>query len=480
MVIKKNEKSVSPVVFKNKKVLIVGLGMSNIAVIKYLAGKGLALLTVTDLKSKNELKESVKKVQEFFPNAHFVLGEHNINDFLCADIVIRSPSILPNTRFIEKAIDAGVNVETDMSLFFKLAPTIKSMAFRERKTYKVLERSQLAGGAKGPYIIGITGTKGKTTTATFLAKVIVEQGFHTILAGNMGIPIMAKLEMVRPETWVVIELSSFMCGSLKRHKLSPKIAVYTNLFHDHLDKYKTFEEYKSDKKALFLNQNKTDIVLINKNDKGLQDFVQGIQSKILFFGAKDIPAHVVLKVKGPHYRNNIAAAFVLAKELNWNMNKVIASAESFIGLEHRMEQLDIINGIEFINNSAATNPGAFLADIQMIAQQKKSIFLLTGGSDKNLDFNKMADFINNTGLIKGAVLFKGSGTDRLREYLDPIKIICVCNNMPEAFAEIVKSVVRGSVVILNPGCASFGMFKNEFDRGEQFKKQVEKLKHKHK
>ena len=447
------KESIGPIIFKNKKVLIVGLGMSNIVVTKYLADKELALLRITDLKSENELKESIKKAQEFFPSAHFTLGKHNMNDFLCSDIIVRSPSILPNTHFIQKAIDAGVDVETDMSLFFKLDPTTN--------------------------IIGVTGTKGKTTTATFLAKVIAEQGFHTILAGNMGIPIMTVLEQVRPETWAVIELSSFACGSLRRHKLSPKIAVYTNLFHDHLDKYKTFGDYKDDKKALFINQNKSGIVLINKNDKGLQDFVKQIKSKILFFGTEDVPADVILKIKSPHFRSNIAAAFVLARRMNWDMDKVIKSAQDFDGLEHRMEQLGIIKGIEFINNSAATNPGAFLADIQVIVQQKKPIFLLAGGSDKNLDFNEMTNFINNTELIRGIVLFNGNGTDKLRQYLDPVKIICVCDNMPKAFAEIMNNVVKGSIVVLNPGCASFGVFKDEFDRGEQFKKQVEKLKQKY-
>jgi len=220
-------------------------------------------------------------------------------------------------------------------------------------------------------------------------------------------------------------------------------------------------------------------VLINKNDKGLQDFIKQIKSKILFFKSKDVPTDTILKIKSPHFRNNVAAAFVLAKQMNWDINKVIKSAQDFTGLEHRMEQLGIINGIEFINNSAATNPGAFLADIQVIVQQNKPIFLLAGGSDKKLDFNEMINFINNTELIKGVVLFKGSATDKLHERLARTKVISVCDNMPEAFTKIMENAVKESVVALNPGCASFGVFENEFDRGEQFKKQVEKLKHKY-
>lgn len=440
----------SLITFKNKKILIVGLGISNIAVIKYLADKKLGLLTITDLKSKNELKENINTVKKIFPNAHFVLGKHNINDFISSDIVIRSPSIFLNNFFIKKAINAGVPVETDVSIFFKLISSSNT--------------------------IGVTGTKGKTTTSTFLYKVISDQGFDVVLAGNMGIPIMESLEKVGPKTWVVAELSSYMCASLGRYKISPKVAVYTNLFSDHLDKYKTFEDYKNDKKALFLNQKKSDILLINKNDKELKTFIDQAKSQVLFFSKENIPNNLTLQVKGPHYRDNIASAFVLAKKLNWNMNKVKKTAKDFAGLEHRMEYLGIINQIEFINNSAATNPGAFLADMQVIIKKSKPIFLLCGGSDKNLDFKKMADLINNADLIKGLVLFNGAGTNKLCKYLNSNKIIYICTSMPRAFKKIIKKAVKKSIVILNPGCASFGVFKNEFDRGEQFKEQVRKYK----
>lgn len=444
------KKLISPIVFKNKKVLIVGFSMSNIAVLKYLVGKELALLTITDLKSENELKESVKRAQEFFPNARFVLGKHKTNDFLEADLIIRNPSVSVKSPFIKKAVDAGIAVETDVSLFFKLVPTTN--------------------------IIGVTGTKGKTTTATFLAKMLSDQGFPTILAGNMGIPVMGEIDKVKKDSWICLELSSFMVESLERHKIGPRIAVYTSLFPDHLNTYKTYEDYKNSKKGLFLHQKKTDITFINRHDANLKSFVPEIPSQVLFFGYEDIPPVVNLKPEGIHYRNNIAAAFVLAKKLKLDMKKLKKTAEDFIGVEHRMEHLGIVNEVELINNSASTNPGSFLADAEIIIKKGKPVYLLAGGSDKKLDFSKMIKFINDTANIRGVVLFQGQGTDRLRKGLSPTKILGICNNMPQAFAKIMKSATKGSIVFLNPGCASFGVFKDEFDRGKQFKKEVEKLK----
>lgn len=436
--------------FKNKKILIVGLGISNVAVAKYLADKKIVSLTITDLKKEEELREDICQIKKIFPAVRFVLSQHQIKDFLEADLIIRNPSVPIESPFIKKAIDAGVTVETDVSLFFKLAPTTN--------------------------IIGVTGTKGKTTTATFLAQMLADQGFHTVLAGNMGIPMMGEIDKVAKDTWVCLELSSFMVESLGYHKISPRIAVYTNLFPDHLDKYKNFKAYKNSKKGLFLHQKKTDITLINRHDVNLKDYLREIPAQVLFFGHEDIPSDLNLKLEGIHYRNDIAAAFVLAKKLKLNMEKVKETAENFCGVEHRMEALGTINEFEFINNSASTNPGSFLADIRVMVKKRKPVFLLAGGSDKNLDFSKMVNFINEAKNVKGIVLFQGQGTDRLSKGLNPVKILGIYNSMPRAFAKIMKNATRGSIVALSPGCASFGVFNDEFDRGAQFKKEVEKLK----
>lgn len=436
--------------FKDKHVLIVGLGISNVAVAKYLADKKLASMTITDLKPEAELREAVTEIRKNFSQAKFVLGKHKEKDFLNADLIIRNPSVPIHAPLLKRAIEAGILVETDISLFFKLSPSKN--------------------------IIGVTGTKGKTTTATFLAKMLEDRGLDTVLAGNMGIPVMGKLNEVGPESWVVLELSSVMVESLDRHKISPKIAVYTNLFPDHLNQYKTFETYKNSKKGLFRHQKKADITLLNKDDKDLSEFVPEIPSRRIFYGSNALPKNIKLKLSGKHYRTNLAAAFALAKELGLDLQKLKKTAEEFSGVEHRMEHLGIINGIEFINNSAATNPGAFLADAQTLVRKNRPIFLLCGGSDKNLDLSLMAGFINRTSKIRGLALFKGEGTNRLVKMLKPRKILGIYNNMPEAFEKVTSKIGKGGLVFLNPGCASFGVFNNEFDRGNQFKEQVSKLK----
>jgi len=436
--------------FKDKRILIVGLGISNVAVVRYLADRGPQSVVITDLKPEEQLRERIDEVRKVFPAAGFVLGHHREEDFLNADLIIRSPSVPPDVPLIRKAVAAGVPIETDISLFFKLCLS--------------------------PNIIGVTGTKGKTTTATFLARMLEAQSLKAILAGNMGIPVFRELEKVQPDSWVVLELSSYMVESLAPHRSSPRVAVYTNLFPDHLDHYQTFAEYKNSKKALFKYQKADDLVLLNRESLALKEFTSEIKSRAVFYGASDIPEGVSLKLKGQHYRANLAAGFVLAKELGLDLAKVARAAEEFSGVEHRMEDLGWVGKIRFVNNSSATNPGAFLVDLKTLVDEGSSIFLLAGGSDKNLDFAPMAEVINRTPTVEGAVLFAGAGTERLIKLLEPAKVWGVFDGMSQAFEQIVAKAHRGGVVFLNPGCASFGVFENEFDRGAQFKNQVEKLR----
>ncbi|MCG2686216.1 UDP-N-acetylmuramoyl-L-alanine--D-glutamate ligase [Candidatus Parcubacteria bacterium] len=436
--------------FKGKRILIAGLGISNVEVVRYLAGRGLGSLVITDLKPEGQLRERGDEVRKVFPAAEFVLGRHREEDFLNADLIIRNPSVPLDAPPIRKAVAAGVPVETDISLFFKLCPS--------------------------PNIIGVTGTKGKTTTATFLARMLEAQGFSVILAGNMGIPAFRELEKVRPDGWVVLELSSYMVESLVPHRVSPHIAVYTNIFPDHLDHYPTLAQYKNSKKALFKYQRANDLVLLNRESPALKEFVPEIKSRVVFYGADDVPEEVSLKLKGQHYRANLAAGFVLAGELGLDLVGVARTAEEFSGVEHRMEDLGWVGEIRFVNNSAATNPGAFLADLKTVVGEGPPIFLLAGGSDKNLDFAPMAEVINQTPTIEGVVLFAGAGTKRLVQLIEPEKVWGVFDNLPQAFEQIVARARRGGVVFLNPGCASFGVFEDEVDRGAQFKNQVEKLK----
>ncbi len=436
--------------FKNKKILIVGLGISNVSFIRFLADKEILELIVTDLKPAETLVENVNSVKEIFPNAKFVLGSHDEKDFDLADLIVVSPSIPRTAPLIKKAIESGKNVESDISLFFKLCPSKN--------------------------IVGITGTKGKTSTAHFLYEALLEQELSAVLAGNMGIPVFDVIDNINKKSWVVMELSSYMVESLDRHKISPKYSIYTNIFPDHLNTYKSFESYKNAKKGLFLHQKQNDVTFINSDDKELMLWKAEIPSKTIFYSNKTLPKNFSPKIKGAHYRTNYGAIYELFKNVNLDLKKLKNTVENFSGVEHRMEYLGKIDGIEYYNNSAATNPGAFLADLETLLKENKPLFLLAGGATKNLDLLEMAKKINKEANVKKVALFQGKSTDELKELISRKKVLGTFGAMQEAFDAINKVASKNGIIALNPGCASFGVFTNEFDRGNQFKAQVELLK----
>lgn len=433
----------------DKRILIHGVGMSNVAVVKYLLDAGAKNITVTDLKNPIEVGKQLKEIEKLCSNVRFVLGRHEEKDFTNCDLIVRNPSIPLNNPLLQKALNKGVLVETDVSLFFKLSPTRN--------------------------IIGITGTKGKTTTATFLTKVLKDQGYDVVMAGNMGIPVMDLLKSVTSNTWCVLELSSFMVESLSFHKISPHIAVFTSLFPDHLNSYKSFEEYVNSKKGLFQYQTGGDFTFINSTDKELLKFCMEVKALCVRYSYRDIPKNTQHSFKGKHYKNILGCGFALAKYLSLDVEKVKISVAAFDGVEHRMESMGVVGRIEFINNSAATNPGAFVADINEILKFGKPVYLLAGGADKKLDMSEISEIINESKLIKGVVLFQGIASDKLKESICKRKLLAVSDSMSDAFGKIVRIAEKGdrdSFVFLNPGCASFGVFENEFDRGTQFKQAV--------
>lgn len=437
--------------FENKSILIHGLSISNIEVIKYLKDKNIKKLTITDLKDENELAELAEEAKEIFPKAELILGEHREEDFTSCDLIIRNTSIPLSSKYLKLASEKGIPIETDISLFMKLSPSKN--------------------------IIGITGTKGKTTTTFLIYEMLKDQGLNVITGGNNQIPIMGELTKVKKDTWIVIEFSSWMIESIDVYKISPRVAVYTNLLVDHINYYKTVEDYHKSKEGLFKYQTKNDLLLINAEDKKLENYTKNAKAKIIKYKKEDLPSDITLKLKGEHYRSNAAAAYVLAKELNLDLDKIENTLKNFNGVEHRMEYLGEHNNITFINNTTATNPDSFIADLKTVVKEEKSIYLLCGGADKNLDFKEMISLINNTKLVEKIALFKGEATDKLIQDVDKDKILGVFDNMSDAFKEIVKSVStdKESIVFLNPGCASFGVFKNEFDRGEQFRKKYLQL-----
>jgi len=402
--------------FKDKKVTIMGLGLhgGGVGSARFFAQAGAKVL-VTDLKKEQELKESISKLKEF-KNIEYVLGQHRIEDFKKTDLIIKNPAVPDNSRHLEVARENKIPVDTDLGIFFELCPA---------------------------QIIGITGSKGKSTTASLCAEVLKKKYASVILAGNIRISVLDVLPNIKESSLVVLELSSWQLEGLKQHKKSPHIAIITNIYKEHLDRYKNFEEYAEAKKIIFKFQNKNDILTINKK---LRNLAKDIKSKLkLFDGTSQEAARIIGEI------------YEISEK---DIEKAI---KGFRGLEGRLEFVKEIDQVKYYNDTCATHPEAVIYGLNRF----NNVVLIAGGTDKNLDFAKLNKVLNQK--IKALILLPGTASAKIKTYKKTIK----AENMAQAVLEARKIAKPGDVVLLSPGCASFGLFKHEFDRGEQFKKYVQ-------
>lgn len=458
---------------KNKKITVMGLGLhgGGIGTVRFLHEAG-AKLTVTDMKSKEELLPSLKKLEDL-ENIEYVFGQHRPEDFSKADMVIKTPAAHWNNKYVQMALEKNIPVEIDASLFFKLC---------------------------SKPIIGITGTRGKTTTASLIYEILKADGKNPIKVGIGQISVLDKLKELKKDSIVVFELSSWRLSALKRCKLSPKIAVITNIFPDHLNYYKTMDEYIADKKNIFLNQKKGDVCVLNNDNKIVNDFEADIKSEIVRFSMRKIASGKAvyiddeeihlnngiddkkiinineIKLKGRHNLSNILAAIGAAEALNIEIDSIKKAITEFSGLPHRLEFVKEIGGVKYYNDTTATSPEGAISGINSFDEP---IILIAGGADKKLDMSMFANVINEK--TKKAILLKGEATEKIIAVLRKIspqseKKFEIVDSMEKA-VEFAKNLAEtGDVVLLSPGAASFGLFLNEFNRGDKFKEAVNKLK----
>jgi UDP-N-acetylmuramoylalanine--D-glutamate ligase len=460
---------------KGKKITIMGLGTlgGGIGTVRFLHAAG-AKLTVTDLKSKEELKTSLEKISNL-KNIEYVLGKHRPEDFMETDMVIKNPAAPWDNKYIKLALEKKIPVEVDSSLFFKLC--------------------------KNP-IIGITGTKGKTTTASLLYNIFKEAGKNPIKIGVDQISVIDKLSELKKDNVVIFELSSWRLSALGKYKLSPQTAVFVNIYQDHLNYYKTMEKYILDKEYIFLNQKPNDICIINADSEVLAKIIPEIKSGVIRFSHKKInrgrgvyihdesifvndgidEKKVVdiskIKLKGEHNQDNIMAAVGAAYFQGIGVESIRRAILKFgKAPSQRLEFVREVGGVKYYNDTAATTPQSAIAGIRSF---EEPVILICGGSDKNLDMAELAQVIYSR--VKGVIFLKGEGTQKLISEIRKVasvkegKDFVVVGSMKKAL-EMAKTVAeKGDVVLLSPGTASFGLFKNEFDRGDKFVAEVKNLK----
>lgn len=461
--------------FKNKKITVFGLGLlgGGLGVVKFIAKHGAKKIIITDIKTKAELQRSIEKLKGL-KNVEFVLGYHRIEDFTKVDMVIKNPQIPWDNKYIKEALAKKIPVEMDSSLFFKLCDN---------------------------KIVGITGTKGKTTTSSMVFDLLKNSDKNPIMVGVGQESVLDKLEDLKKNSIVIFELSSWRLSALGRFGLSPQVAVFKNIFPDHLNYYKGMKEYIEDKENICKFQGVNDWCIFNGDDEIIKKISQKVRSQLLEFSFNrkndgrsvfyedgkifindgidilEIVNQEQLKKFNKHNVSNLLSAIGVAFSLGIEVEKIRKSVSKINPVKHRLEFVDEIKGIKYYNDSAATIPNAAMAAIESFDEP---IILIAGGSDKNLDFADFANLISQK--VKGIIFLKGNATDKLIEKLSKNtpdrehRRFEIFDSMDKAIEEATRVADKGDVVLLSPGAASFGLFENEFDRGDKFRNIVKKLK----
>ncbi len=431
--------------FKNKKILILGLGLNQggVGAAKFFAKQG-ALVLVTDLKSKEELQPSLEQLKEF-KNIEYVLGKHRNEDIDWADLIIRNPKLLPDNPFLKYAKEKNKQIEMDMGIFLQYV--------------------------KPEQIIGVTGTKGKSTTLSLIYEMLKASGKKVLYAGNIGKSVLDTVEYLKPNDLVVLELSSFQLEAFDEHQVSPKWVVITNIYPDHLDYYRSMEDYIQAKKVIAQYQTSKDFMFLWKNDKvtTTRDFLSGLKAKPIFYYKDDLPDNLSPTIKGSHNLNNIAAALAVAKTLGVNQRNALEAVKNFKGVEFRLQLIKEVDGIKIYNDSAATNP---IPAIEALKSFPNCI-LIAGGVDKGLEYKDFAYAIKK--YAKEVFFIDGTATDKIKKYLKDKKVKGTYQDLAELLRDVKKTAKTGDVIVFAPGATSFNFFQNEFDRGRKFNAAVEKV-----
>ena len=452
--------------FKGKKITVMGLGLlgRGIRDVAFLAKCG-ADLTVTDLKNSNDLKKSLNKLKKF-RNIEYVLGEHRLQDFENKDFILRAPNAPLDSIYLAHARKNKIPIEMDESLFAKLSDAI---------------------------LVGVTGTRGKTTTTTLIYEILKKyegkylsrldmQIGKVYLAGNIldtaTLPLVSK---IKKNDICVLELSSWQLQGFAENMISPRVAVFTNFMKDHLNYYKgDMDLYWKDKSAIFKFQSDKDFLFVSESvGKIIKDRKEKVKSNFNIVKSK-IPHGWKLKVLGEHNLRNISLAVAVAKSLGVSDSIIKKVVESFSGVSGRMELLGKKKGILFYNDTTSTTPDALGVALKTLGEKysKGKIVLIAGGADKELDYGSLPKIFKE--FVKGVVLFKGVASDKILTSLQKSGLLNLVvqkeiASMKVAFQKALEIAKRGDVVLLSPGAASFGIFKNEFDRGGQFLKLYKNL-----
>jgi len=438
--------------FKDKKITVMGLGLlgRGIGDAIFLAQCG-AKLTITDLKTKEQLKESLKKLAKF-KNIEYVLGEHRLEDFKDKDLILKSAKVPLDSIYIREAQKNNIPVEMSTALFVKL--------------------SNLP-------VIGVTGTRGKSTTTHLLEHIFNVAGKKFILGGNVrGVSTLSMLPKAKNADYVLLELDSWQLQGFRKNKTSPHVAVFTTFYPDHMSYYgNDMKKYFIDKASIFKYQKKNDFLITGEQVMSFIKKWEGeIKSKIITLKS-NLPKGWKIKIPGEHNIHNASLAIEVARRLGIKDVTIKKAVASFGGVVGRLQYLTTIKGVKIYNDSATTAE-ATAAALKALGANK-NIVLIVGGYDKNLDMTNLVKKIPHT--CSKVILFKEKGTDRIRDEVFKMKKDGIEVYEEEGLKNCVKRAFavakKRETILFSPAFESFGKyFKNEFDREAQFLKIVKNLK----
>lgn len=449
-----------------RKIAVIGLGVSNFPLLEYLYNQK-AQVTIFDERTMEEIpSETIHKINTY--EFSYSFGKNCLEKLKGFNVIFRSPSCLPTRTELQQEADRGAIVTTEVEMLMEMCPC---------------------------KIIGVTGSDGKTTTTSLINAILQHAGYKTFLGGNIGTPLFTKLPEMEPNDIVVLELSSFQ---LMNMHVSPDIAVITNITPNHLNIHKDYQEYIDAKKEIFKNQNENGILILNYDNDITRECRKEAQGKVIFFSSKEkldngfivdedivkecndkVRKHILntdeVILRGNHNFQNIATALAATKTLV-DTDVAVEAIKKFKPVEHRIEFVREIDGVKWYNDSASSSPTRTISGLNAF---KENIILIAGGYDKNLEYEPLAKPVVDkvsTLILIGQTAEKIYDVVKNEAEKENKKInINMCDTLEQTIEIAKKSAKKGDIVLFSPASASFDMFKNFADRGNQFKDLVNKI-----
>lgn len=446
---------------KGKQVAVIGLGVSNTPLVERLLDAGVHVLAC-DKRRREEFNGLIESLEN--RGLETALGPDYLEHLEGEDVIFRTPGLRPDMPQIARAVERGAQLTSEMEAFIALCPC---------------------------RIIAVTGSDGKTTTTTIIAGMLKAAGYRVFVGGNIGNPLLCRVDEIRPDDMVVLELSSFQLMTVKQ---SPSIAVVTNLAPNHLDVHRDMEEYVAAKRNIFAYQDACDKLVLNADNKITAGFAQEARGQVTLFSRKKtvengvylkdgmvmycgrpiLPAEDI-RIPGLHNLENYMAAIAVVEELV--PDEVIRDfARTFGGVEHRIELVRELDGVSWYNDSIASSPSRTIAGLRSF---KKKVILIAGGYDKHIPYDDLGPEIINS--VK-ALLLTGDTAQAIKaavraapDYQPGLPEIVDCTDLREAVEKARAMAKPGDVVIMSPASASFDRFKNFMERGNAFKDLVNGL-----